>query len=147
MSGSGPRARAQQRLAILARQLERVGLADAQVITDADAPGREVLRHRAKTVVTAAGLAGLLADAQGRFRDWIQGAYNRVRSDLEVIQYRLGSTLGPVEDRVDVFRAVDDAVLATVGYELIPEDDRVELLEPYDRLLALRPERATSPDA
>lgn len=134
MSDSGPPARAEQRLAILARQLERVGL-DGAVITAADPSGRAMLRREAETAVRAAGLADLLADAQGRFRDWVQGAYNRTRSDLKVLQYAWGSTMGPVEDRLDVFRAVDDAVLATVAHEIIPEDERVALLEPYDRLI------------
>ena len=51
------------------------------------------------------------------------------------MQYAWGTTLGPVEDRVNVFRAVDDAVLATVAHEVIAEDDRIALLEPYDRLI------------
>ncbi|MEA2536536.1 MAG: hypothetical protein QOF11_770 [Chloroflexota bacterium] len=130
----GPRVRAEQRLAILARQLERVGL-DGGVITDADPPGRDLLRRQTEDAIEAAGLAELLADGRARFRDWVQGAYNRMRSDLKVFQYAWGTTMGPVEDRVNVFLAVDDAVLATVAHELIREDDRAALLEPYDRLI------------
>lgn len=130
----GPRVRAEQRLAILARQLERVGL-DGGVITDADPPGRDRLRRQTEDAIDAAGLAELLADGRTRFRDWVQGAYNRMRSDLKVLQYAWGTTMGPVEDRVNVFLAVDDAVLATVAHELIGEDDRAALLEPYDRLI------------
>ena len=137
MVSDGPRARAERRLAILARQLERVGL-DGGVITAADPPGRAMLRSRTEAAIGAAGLADLLADAQARFRDWVQGAFNRSRSDLKVIQYAWGATLGPVEDRLNIFRAVDDAVLATVAHELIPEDDRVALVEPYRRLVADR---------
>lgn len=130
----GPRARAEQRLAILARQLERVGL-QGGVITAADPPGRATLRSQAEAAIGAAGLTDLLAAGQTRFRDWVQGAYNRTRSDLKVVQYAWGTTLGPVEDRLNVFRAVDDAVLATVAHEVIAEDDCIALLEPYDRLI------------
>ena len=80
-------------------------------------------------------MADLLAEARERFRDWVQGAYNRMRSDLKVVSYAWGTTMGPVEDRVNVFRAVDDAVLATVAHELIPEEERLALLEPYGRLV------------
>lgn len=135
VTADDPRARAEQRLAILARQLERLGL-DGAVITDADPPGRALLRRRTGDAVAAAGLADLLADGRARFRDWVLGTFNRTRSDLEVVQYARGSTMGPVEDRLNVFRAIDDAVLATVAHELIPEDDRRALLEPYGRVVA-----------
>ena len=94
-----------------------------------------MLRNEAEAAIEAAGLTDLLDAGQARFRDWVQGAYNRMRSDLKVLQYAWGTTMGPVEDRVNVFRAVDDAVLATVANEVLPEDDRVALLEPYDRLI------------
>ena len=146
MAEPTPRERAEQRLEILARQLERVGLADAQVITEPDPPGRGQLRRRAEMALKSAGLADLLDDALRRFRDWVQGAYNRQRSDLEVIQVSWGSTIGPAEDRVSVFRAVDDAVLATIAHELIAEDDRLALLEPYGRLMTIRRERHARSD-
>jgi hypothetical protein len=91
--------------------------------------------------VSRAGLEDLLVEARARFRDWLELAYNRGGYDPTPIGLNWGRTLGSVTDRVDVFRTVDDAVLATVARELISEDDRRTLFEPYARMLALRPER------
>jgi hypothetical protein len=139
---TGPRElreRAVHRLDILARQLDRVGLADLAVVTENRSPEREALRRRAVGATTAAGLGPLLADARPRFRDWLQAAFNRIRSDLEVIQVARGSSLGSVADRIDVFLAVDDAVIATVAHDLIPDDDRQTLMDPLAAMLAARP--------
>jgi hypothetical protein len=142
VSDSGPRARAEQRLEIMARQLERVGLADLRrVVTEGGPPGRRSLRRETEAAVRRADLADLLVEARARFQDWLERAYNRGGYDPTPIGLNWGRTLGSVADRVDVFRTVDDAVLATVAHELIPEDDRQVLLEPYARMLALRPER------
>jgi hypothetical protein len=142
MTGSDElRDKAAHRLDILARQLDRVGLADLAVVTEGRSADREALRRRAVGAATAAGLGDVLADARSRFRDWLQAAYNRIRSDLEVIQVARGSSLGSVADRVDAFLAVDDAVIATVAFGLIPEDARDGLLEPLGRMLAARPPR------
>jgi hypothetical protein len=132
------RDRAVHRLDILARQFDRVGLADLAVVTENRSPEREALRRRAVGAATAEGLGELLADARRRFRDWLQAAYNRIRSDLEVIQVARGSALGSVADRIDVFLAVDDAVIATVVHDLIAEDDRRALMETLERMLASR---------
>ncbi len=129
------RERAQQRLDILTRQLDRIGLADLQVVTDHDEPGREALGRRATEAAIAAGLGDPLSDARSRSREWVQSAYNRLRSDLYWAQVG-GLAQGPVRDRIDVFLAVDDAVLATVAHELIAEEDREALLEPYARMMA-----------
>ncbi|MEO8230634.1 MAG: hypothetical protein ABI628_12865 [Chloroflexota bacterium] len=135
-SEGGLRARAEQRLEILARQLERVGLADLQVVTNHNEPGRDAIRRRATEAAVETGdLGDLLADARNRFWDWVQSAYNRLRSDPYWAQVG-GPAQGPVDDRISVFWAVDDAVLATVTYELISEEDRETLLEPYARMMA-----------
>jgi hypothetical protein len=136
------RDRALQRLDLLARQLERVGLADLQVVTDHDAPGRDPIRRQATEAAVKSGLGEVLADARNRFRDWVQGAYNRLRSDPYWAQVG-GLAQGPVDDRIDVFWAVDDAVLATLAHELISEEDRQALLEPYARMMAFGPEPRT----
>jgi hypothetical protein len=136
---SGRRDRALQRLDILARQLERVGLADLQVVTDHDPPGRDAMRQQAAEAVVEAGLGDLLVDGRNRFRDWVQSAYNRLRSDPYWAQVG-GLAQGPVDDRIDVFWAVDDAVLATVAHELVSEEERQALLEPYSRMMAFGPE-------
>jgi hypothetical protein len=137
VTDTGVRERAVQRLDILARQLERVGLSGASVLTEADPVGRDDLRRSAERPVLQAGLDDLLVDARRRFRDWVEGSFNRTRSDLEVIQFARGATLGPVADRVDVFMAVDDAVLGTIARELIPDEVRRDLLEPFERMMAL----------
>jgi hypothetical protein len=131
--------RAEHRLAILARQLERVGISGLLVVTEADPTGRAGLRRSTESAVGRAGLGPVLVDARARFRDWLQGAYNRTRSDLKFFHPILGATMGPVEDRLDVFMAVDDAVLGTVARELITDDERAELLEPFDRMFGLGP--------
>ncbi len=136
-AAGGVRDRARHRLEILARQLEQVGLGGPHVLTAHEAPSRAHLRREAETAATRSGLDDLLADARPRFRDWVQTAFSQTRSDLRVVQYVLGASMGPVEDRVDVFAAVDDAVLATVAQGLIPEADRVALLEPFARLMTL----------
>jgi hypothetical protein len=142
MTDGDPRARAEQRLEIMARQLEHVGLVDLRrVVTEGGPPGRASLRRETEAAVTRADLGDLLADARTRFRDWLEQAYNRGGYDPTPIALNWGRTLGSVEDRVDVFRTVDDAVLATVAHELVPDEDRQALFEPYARMLALRPER------
>lgn len=124
-----------RRLDILSRQLQHVGLAGVVVLTDADPEGREVLRRSAERAVIRAGLDGLLEDARRRFRSWVEGAFSRSRSDLEVIQFTRGAMLGTVVDRIDVYMAVDDAVLGTVAREAISEEDRRALLEPFERMM------------
>ncbi len=144
MSEGGPRARAEHRLEILARQLERVGLTDLRrVVTEGGPPGRRSLRRETEAAVTRAELGELLAEARARFQDWLERAYNRGGYDPTPLGLNWGRSIGSVADRVDVFRTVDDAVLATVAHELIPEGDRQVLLEPYARMLALRPDRRT----
>ncbi len=141
------RQRAEHRLDILARQLERVGLGGPFLVSPHDAPGRATLRRAATRAAEAAGLGDLLEEARRRFADWVQAAFSRTRSDLKAIQWVAGTALGPTADRVDVLAAVDDAVLGTVAQGLIPETDRAELLEPYARLMrvASRP-TADHPD-
>ena len=131
------RQRVEQRLDILARQLERVGLGGPFLVSPRDAPGRAALRRSASRAVEAAGLGDELEIARRRFDDWVQAALSRTRSDLKVVQWMAGTALGPTEDRVDVLAAVDDAVLATVATGLIAETDRAELLAPYGRLMSL----------
>lgn len=126
----------------MARQLERVGLVDLRrVVTEGSPPGRRTLRDETERAIDRAGLADLLLDARSRFQEWLERTYNRGGYDPTPIALNWGRTLGSVADRVDVFRTVDDAVLATVAHELISEDDRRALFEPYVRMLALRPER------
>jgi hypothetical protein len=141
------RERARHRLDILARQLERTGLSDPSVLTEGTPPGRAALRSRVETAVAGAGLSEVLADARTRFRDWVEGAYNRSRADLKAIGWNYAGRMGPVEDRVDVYLAVDDAVLATVAHEVVSEDDRQALLEPYLRMMAIHPRRSTRTEA
>jgi hypothetical protein len=139
---SSQRSRAEQRLELMARQLERVGLVDLRrVVTEGGPPGRSALRREAEMAVGRADLEDLLIDARTRFQDWLERAYNRGGYDPTPIALNWGRSLGSAADRVDVFRSVDDAVLATVAHELIAEDDRHALFEPYARMLALRPER------
>lgn len=131
------RGRVEQRLDILARQLERVGLGGPFLVSPRDAPGRAALRRSASRAVEAAGLGGELEAARRRFGEWVQAALSRTRSDLKAVQWMAGTALGPAEDRVNVLAAVDDAVLATVATGLIGEADRAELLEPFGRLMSL----------
>ena len=100
-------------------------------------PVATTLRRTAARAAEAAGLGDLLEDARRRFADWVQAAFSRTRSDLKAIQWVAGTSLGPTADRVDVLAAVDDAVLGTVARGLIAETDRVELLEPYARLVSV----------
>ena len=134
----GIRERAEQRLAILARQLERVGVAGLIVVTDAHPPGRDTLRRSAELAIARAGLAAVLADGRAGFRAWVEQALNQTRSDMKVIQYALGPALGPVQDRVDLLMAVDDAVLGSVGHEVLMEETRRDLLEPFERMMGGR---------
>ena len=91
-----------------------------------------------------AGLAAVLADGRAAFREWVEQALNQTRSDMKVIQYALGPALGPVQDRVDLLMAVDDAVLGTVGHEVLAEETRRDLLEPFERMMGGR--ISTRPD-
>ena len=127
--------RAAHRLDVLARQLERVGLSGVVVLTASAPEGRDALRRSAERAIVRAGLDGVLDDARGRFRAWVAAAFNRSRSDLEAIQFTQGAMLGSVGDRIEVFMAVDDAVLGTVARELIGDEDRRELLEPFERMM------------
>ena len=124
---SDVRERARHRLDILARQLERTGLSDPSVLTEGAPPGRAELRSRVETAAAGAGLGDVLADARARFQGWVEGAYNRSRSDLKTIGWNYAGRMGPVGDRVDVYLALDDAVLATVAREVVSEDDRQAL--------------------
>lgn len=134
--------RAARRLGILGRQLERVGLADLRrVVTVGEAPGRARLRARAEKAAVEAGLGDLLGDARSRARDWVDLAYARGGYDPTSVGLNWGRTFGTAAERVAVFRSVDDAVLATVARELVPVEDHQALMEPYTRMLALRPER------
>ena len=132
------------RLDILSRQLEHVGLAGVVVLTEADPDGRAALRRSAERAAARAGLDGVLNDARRRFRAWVEGAFSRSRSDLEVIQFTRGAMLGTVTDRIDVYMAVDDAVLGTVARESISEADRRALLEPFERMMGSITRRAQS---
>ena len=134
----GIRERAEQRLSILARQLERAGVAGLIVVTDAHPAGRDNLRRSAELAIARAGLAGVLVEGRAAFREWVEQALNRTRSDMKVIQYALGPALGPVQDRIDLLMAVDDAVLGTVGHEVLIEEARRELLEPFERMMGGR---------
>lgn len=146
-SAGDVRERARHRLDILARQLERTGLSDPSVLTEGAPPGRAALRSRAEAAVAGAGLGDVLADARALFRDWAEGAYNRSRADLKAIGWNYAGRMGPVGDRLDVYLAVDDAVLATVAHEVVSEDDRQALLEPYLRMMAIHPERSARDEA
>ena len=98
---------------MLARQLERAGLAGAIVVTEADPRGRDLLRRSAERAVSAAGLDELLVDARHRFRDWVEQSLNLTRSDLKVVHYAVGPALGPVADRIAVIEAGQMTELGT----------------------------------
>ena len=139
MTAPGARDRAIHRLDILSRQLERVGAGDLRrVVTDPRTPERGLLRIAAQDAVESAGLGDLLDEARSRFRTWTErvlraGGYAPIATAM---WGRVGSS---VEDQVAIARTVDDAVVATVAHELIPDLDRRALMEPFDRMLELRP--------
>lgn len=147
MTDGGVRGRAEHRLRILARQLEHVGLSGAVVVTEADPPGRDFVRRSAERAVARAGLDDVLTEARERFRAWVDRALNETRSDMKVIQYALGPSLGPVADRINVYMAVDDAVLGTAARELVPEEVRRDLLEPFERMMSRRGSPQAKDDA
>jgi hypothetical protein len=142
VNAPGVRERAEHRLDILARQLDRVGIADLRRIVTVDET-REHRRRResAGRAIRAAGLGDLLDDARPRFETWAERVFSFGGYDPTWIALNWGRSLGPVGDRVATFLTIDDAVLATVAYELIPDIDRQALIEPFDRMMALRPDR------
>ena len=147
MADLAVRERAIHRLDILGRQLGRVEAGDLyRIVTDGRSIDRDVLRRRAEAAAADAGLADLLKDARQRFVEWADEAFRRAGYDPSWIALNWGRSLGTAEDRAAAFRTIDDAVVATVAHELIPEPDRRELREPFDRMLALRPERRARAD-
>jgi hypothetical protein len=143
MTDPGVLERAIHRLDILARQLERVQLADLQrIVTDAPTPERSLLRLSAEDAVRAAGLGDLLDSARARFEVWAERSF-RGGGPAGTGPF-WGSSRGSIEERIAIFRTVDEAVLATVAHGLIAEPDRQALREPFDRMMELRPERRTA---
>ena len=98
-AAGGVRERARHRLDILARQLERTGLSDPSVLTEGAPPRRAALRSRAEAAVAGAGLGDVLAEARALFRDWAEGAYNRLpgrpQGDRLELRRADGSGRGP----------------------------------------------------
>ena len=115
-------------------ELGRLNIDDLLMIAlpEPDPDERAALLQRAVDAAHAADRREALAAAPRRARDQLFRAWSRRGIDPTWFGLNWGRSLGRSEDRARLVAAVEDAAVAAVVGDLVPEEDVVALREPFE---------------
>jgi hypothetical protein len=119
--------------------LSRFTVDDLAVLAlpEPDPDERTELLARAITAAEEAGRLDEVRDAPGRARDVIVHAFSVRAYDPTWFGLNWGRSLGRADDRARLLAAVEDAAIAAVVADLLPEDDIAALREPFGLLTSM----------
>lgn len=127
------------RTAVFLATLSRFSVDDLAVLAlpEPDPDERIDLRARAITAAEEAGRLDEVRAAPGRAREIIVQAFSFRAYDPTWFGLNWGRSLGRADDRARLLAAVEDAAVAAVVADLLPEDDVAALREPFERIASM----------
>jgi hypothetical protein len=137
------------RLAPFLAELDRLNLDDLAMVAlpEPDAAARADLLQQALDAAAAAGPERLeeVRAAPARARDTLVGAYSRRGYDPSWFGLMWGRSIGRADDRARLIAAVEDAAVAEIVADLLPDDAVAALCEGF-ALASSLPGTAPSPN-
>lgn len=132
-------AQAVDRTAAFLETLSRLNVDDLAVLAlpEPDPDERTALLARAITAAEEAGRLDEVRAAPGRAREIIVQAFSFRAYDPTWFGLNWGRSLGRADDRARLLAAVEDAAIAAVVADLLPEDDVAALREPFERIASM----------
>jgi len=132
-------AQAVDRTAAFLETLSRLNVDDLAVLAlpEPDPDERTDLLARAITAAEEAGRLDEVRAAPGRAREIIVQAFSFRAYDPTWFGLNWGRSLGRADDRARLLAAVEDAAIAAVVADLLPEDDVAALREPFERIASM----------
>lgn len=127
------------RLGAFLQALERLAVDDLAVLAlpEPDPDERTDLLARAITAAEKAGRLDEVRAAPGRAREVIVNGFAFRAYDPTWFGLNWGRSLGRADDRARLLAAVEDAAVAAVVADLLPEEDVAALREPFERISAM----------
>jgi hypothetical protein len=127
------------RTAAFLETLSRFTVDDLAVLAlpEPDPDERTALLARAITAAEEAGRLDEVRAAPGRAREVIVQAFSFRAYDPTWFGLNWGRSLGRADDRARLLAAVEDAAIAAVVADLLPEDDVAALREPFERIASM----------
>jgi hypothetical protein len=127
------------RTAAFLETLSRLSVDDLAVLAlpEPDPDERTALLARAITAAEEAGRLDEVRAAPGRAREIIVQAFSFRAYDPTWFGLNWGRSLGRADDRARLLAAVEDAAIAAVVADLLPEDDVAALREPFERIASM----------
>lgn len=119
--------------------LERLNVDDLAMLAlpEPDPAERSALVQRAESAAEAAGRYDEVRAAPGRAREALVQAFSFRAYDPTWFGLNWGRSLGRADDRARLVAAVEDAAVAAVVADLLPEDDIATLREPFERVASM----------
>jgi len=119
--------------------LERLAVDDLAVLAlpEPDPDEREALIARAEAAAEEAGRLDEVRAAPRRAREALVQAFSFRGYDPTWFGLNWGRSLGRADDRARLVAAVEDAAVAAVVADLLPEDDVAKLREPFERIASM----------
>ena len=127
------------RTAAFLATLSRSSVDDLAVLAlpEPDPDERTALLARAITAAEEAGRLDEVRAAPGRAREVIVNAFAFRAYDPTWFGLNWGRSLGRSDDRARLLAAVEDAAVAAVVADLLPEDEVAALREPFERIASM----------
>ena len=119
--------------------LGRLSVDDLAVLAlpEPDPAERTGLLERAESAADEAGRRVEFRAAPGRARDALVRAFSFRAYDPTWFGLNWGRSLGRADDRARLVAAVEDAAVAAVVADLLPEDDIAKLREPFEQVASM----------
>jgi hypothetical protein len=129
-----PEPSAAARLEAYLAELGRLSVDDLSMLSlpEPDPDERARLLQAAVDAAAEAGRRETLAEAPGKARDRLFRAYAFRAYEPTWFGLNWGRSLGRADDRARLVAAVEDAAVAAVVGDLLPEDDVAALREPFE---------------
>jgi hypothetical protein len=127
------------RIAAFLETLSRLAVDDLAVLAlpEPDPNERTALRGRAEAAAERAGRLQEVRVAPDRARQALIQAFSFRAYEPTWFGLNWGRSLGRADDRARLLAAVEDAAVAAVVADLLPEDDVVALREPFERVASM----------
>jgi hypothetical protein len=127
------------RIAAFLETLSRLAVDDLAVLAlpEPDPNERTALRGRAEAAAERAGRLQEVRVAPDRAREALIQAFSFRAYEPTWFGLNWGRSLGRADDRARLLAAVEDAAVAAVVADLLPEDDVVALREPFERVASM----------
>jgi hypothetical protein len=119
--------------------LERLAVDDLAMLAlpEPDPDERAALLARAEAAAEEAGRFDEVRAAPKRAREALVQAFSFRGYDPTWFGLNWGRSLGRADDRARLVAAVEDAAVAAVVADLLPEDDVATLREPFERVASM----------